>query len=106
MVPLDPASTYPAKSKNVVWKVLGGETVVLSLDSGVYFTLNNSGTAVWEQIDGAASLAEIGHNLCTQFDVTFEQVQGDLIEMTQALLNEGLIRVTDDASTTPGVQRA
>lgn len=102
----DPANTYLAKNKNVAWKVLDGESVVLNLDSGVYFTLNVSGTAIWERIDGAGSLAEIGRNLCEQFDVTFEQVQGDLIELTQTLLNEGLVSVTDDTSTAPGTQRA
>jgi hypothetical protein len=102
MVLSDPANTYPVKNKNVAWKVLEGEAVVLSLDSGVYFTLNATGTAAWERIDGATSLEEIGRGLCGQFQVTSEQAQRDLLELTQALLDEGLISVTNDASTAPG----
>jgi hypothetical protein len=105
MILSDPANTYPAKNKNVAWKVLEGEAVVLSLDSGIYFTLNASGTAAWERIDGATSLEEIGRGLCEQFEVTPEQAQRDLLELTQALLDEGWIRVTNDASTAPGTQR-
>jgi hypothetical protein len=106
MVLSDPANAYPAKNKNVAWKVLEGEAVVLSLDSGVYFTLNATGTAVWERIDGATSLEEIGRGLCEQFDVPAEQATRDLLELTQALLDEGLISVTNDASTASGTQRA
>jgi len=106
MVLSDPANTYPAKNKNVAWKELDGEAVVLNLDSGVYFTLNTTGTAVWQRIDGATSLEEIGRGLWEQFDITVEQAQRDLLELTQALLDEGLVKVTDDTSTAPGTQRA
>jgi len=102
----DPSNTYPIKSKNVAWKVLDGESVVLNLDSGVYFTLDMTGTAVWERIDGATSLEEIGRGLCEQFEITVEQAQRDLIELTKSFLDEGLVRVTDDTSTAPGTQRA
>lgn len=102
----DPANTYLAKNKNVAWKVLDGESVVLNLDSGIYFTLNTTGTAVWERIDGATSLEEIGRGLCEQFEITVEQAQRDLLELTQTLVDEGLVKVTDDASTAPGTQRA
>lgn len=102
----DPANTYLAKNKNVAWKVLDGESVVLNLDSGVYFTLNMTGTAVWERIDGATSLEEIGRGLWEQFEITVEQARRDLLELTQTLLDEGLVKVTDDTSTAPGTQRA
>ena len=106
MVLSDPANTYLAKNKNVAWKLLEGEALALNLDSGVYFTLNTTGTAVWERIDGATSLTEIACGLCEQFDVTLEQAQQDLIELTQTLMDEGLIKVTNDTSTALGVQRA
>jgi hypothetical protein len=106
MLANDPAKTYLIRSKNVAWKVLDGESVVLNLDSGVYFTLNTTGTAVWERIDGATSLEEIGRGLWEQFEITVEQARRDLLELTQTLLDEGLVRVTDETSTAPGTQRA
>jgi len=102
----DPSNTVLIRSKNVAWKVLDAESVVLNLDSGVYFTLNMTGTAVWERIDGATSLEEIGRGLCEQFEVTSEQAQRHLLELTKSLLDEGLVKVTDDTSTAPGAQRA
>jgi hypothetical protein len=48
----------------------------------------------------------IANGLCEQFDVTSEQAKRDLIQLTQTLLDEGLVRVTNDTSTAPGTQRA
>jgi hypothetical protein len=100
----DSTNTYLIRSKNVAWKVLDGESVVLNLDSGVYFTLDMTGTAVWERIDGATSLEEIGRGLCEQFEVTSEQAQRDLLELTRTLMDEGLVRITDGTSTTSGAK--
>ena len=102
----DLSKTYPVKSKDVTWKVLDGEAVLLNLDTGVYFTLNATGTAVWNLLDGQTSLAEISRALCEQFDITFEEARRDLMELTQRLLDEGLVRITDDTSTTQGAHRA
>jgi hypothetical protein len=98
----DPASTYPVKSKHVTWKVLDGEGIILDLETGVYFTLNATGTACWERLDGKTSLAVIASELIDRFDVPLEQVQRDVIELTRTLADEGLIRISDDPSTTPG----
>ena len=102
----DHSKTYPVKSKDVTWKVLDGETVLLNLDTGVYFTLNATGTAVWELYNGRTSLAEITKVLCEQFDVTSEQARRDLMELTQRLLDEGLVKIADDTTTTQGAHRA
>lgn len=102
----DPSKTCPVKGKHVTWKVLEGESVLLNLDTGIYFTLNATGTAAWELIDGRTSLTDIGQALCEQFNVTMEQAQGDLSELTHALLNEGLIEVTDGTSTAARTERA
>jgi hypothetical protein len=100
----DLSNTYPVKSKDVTWKVLDGETVLLNLDTGVYFTLNATGTAAWELFDGQTSLTEITRVLCEQSDVTLEQGRRDLMELTKALMDEGLVSVTDH-TTTSGTQR-
>lgn len=100
----DVSKTYPVKSKHVTWKVLDDESVLLNLDTGVYFTLNAPGTEVWLRIDGETSLAMLANSLCDRFEVTLEQAQRDLIELTQTFLDEGLVRITDGTSTTSGAQ--
>ncbi len=96
----DLSNTYPLRSRHVTWKVLDGEGIILDLETGVYFTLNASGTTCWERLDGKTSLAVIASDLLEQFDVPLEQAQRDLIELTQTLMDEGLVRITDGTSTT------
>ncbi|MGB4780663.1 MAG: PqqD family protein [Candidatus Methylomirabilis sp.] len=92
----DLARICPMKGEHVTWKALEGESVLLNLETGVYFTLNETGTAAWELFDGATSLAAIGEALYARFDVLPEQMRQDLFELTQTLLKEGLVRIHED----------
>lgn len=92
----DLARICPMKGEHVTWKALEGESVLLNLETGVYFTLNETGTAAWELFDRATSLAAISEALYAQFDVLPEQMRQDLFELTQTLLKEGLVRIHED----------
>lgn len=92
----DLARICPMKGEHVTWKALEGESVLLNLETGVYFTLNETGTAAWELFDGTTSLAAIGEALYARFDVLPEQARQDLLDLTHTLLNEGLVRIHED----------
>ena len=100
------ATTYPIRSEHVTWKALEGESVLLNLETGVYFSLNETGTAAWELFDGATSLATVGEALCARFNVSAEHVRQDLFELTQTLLEEGLVKIREDPSTPSGTDRS
>lgn len=102
----DLARICPMKGEHVTWKALEGESVLLNLETGVYFTLNETGTAAWELFDGATSLAAIGEALCTRFDVLPEQSRQDLLELTNMLIEEGLVRIYENHSTPSGTERS
>lgn len=92
----NPATACPIRSEHVVWKALEGESVLLDLETGVYFSLNETGAAAWELFDGATSLAAVGEALCTRFHVSTEQVQRDLFELMQNLREEGLVKIREE----------
>ncbi len=100
----DLARICPMKGEHVTWKALEGESVLLNLETGVYFTLNETGTAAWELFDGAIPLVAIGETLCARFDAPSAQVRQDLLELTQTLLEEGLVRIREDSSTSSGAK--
>ncbi|MBZ0168851.1 Coenzyme PQQ synthesis protein D [Candidatus Methylomirabilis lanthanidiphila] len=100
------ATACPIRSEHVTWKALEGESVLLNLETGVYFSLNETGTVAWELFDGATSLATVGDALCIRFNVPAEQVQQDLLELAQALLKEGLVKIREDSSTPSGTDRS
>lgn len=100
----DPSSICLIRSEQVTWKALEGESVLLNLETGVYFTLNETGTVAWELFDGAIPLAAIGEALCARFDAPSAQVRQDLLDLTQTLLEEGLVRIREDSSTSSGAK--
>lgn len=69
---------YPTESERVTWRSLEGESALLRIETGAYFTVNETGTAAWELFDGAISLAEIEQALCRRFDVGPEEARSDL----------------------------
>jgi hypothetical protein len=75
---------------------LDGEAVVLNLRDGVYFGLNPVGTRVWSLLKEAPrSLAELRQAILAEYDVTFEQCDGDLRSLLDALKEHGLIDISE-----------
>lgn len=100
------AHMYPMKAEHVTWRSLEGESVLLNLETGIYFSLNETGTAAWELFDGTTSLAEVGEILCRRFDVGLEQARSDLAELTGELRMEGLVRVHEKPAAPSGTERS
>ena len=73
------------KSDYVTWKRLeGGRSVLLDLKSGRYYTLNETGTMVWEltltHVDIANAASRIGR-ICSQDPAAIEQDVRDLVNL-------------------------
>jgi hypothetical protein len=49
------------------------------------YTLNQTGAAIWELIDGEKSVNDIKNRMIEQFDVTPAEAEKDLIEHLQQL---------------------
>lgn len=68
-----------------------GETVLLDLSTGRYYTLNRLGSVIWEHCTGHSSISDIHAVLCDRFEVTCEQALDDLVALVNQLVQEGLL---------------
>jgi hypothetical protein len=78
----------------------GDELVLLHLERGTYYTLNETGAFVWERLDGAKTLDEICAAMVERFEVDSAGASRDLTELVDELVAEGLAEVVpprDDA---------
>jgi hypothetical protein len=82
---------YFKRNKEVVWRTLGEDCILLHLESGIYYTLNEEGRMLWEALDGKNQLAEIRATIMEQYEVDAGTIQKDLIEIMQDLIKEGLV---------------
>jgi hypothetical protein len=79
------------RSEEVNSTVLDREAVLLNLESGVYYTLNPVGTAIWDLLDGERSLGKILDAVCERFDVSEPVARRDVAALASQLRREGLI---------------
>ena len=65
--------------------------VLLSLDDGSYFSLNDVGALVWDLCDGSRTLAQVVDGVCAEFDATPEEVTPDVVSLVDELASEKLL---------------
>jgi len=89
--PLDRWQSVFLRSPEVNSTVLDREAVLLNLESGVYYTLNPVGTAIWELLNGDRPLEKILAAVCERVDVSESIARRDVAALATQLRREGLI---------------
>ena len=67
------------------------QTMLLDLDGGTYFALNEVGARVWELSDGSRTVAEIATLLADEYDAPVAVIQADVLELLGELEVEQLV---------------
>ena len=75
----------------VMSRLVGDETVLLDLESGMYFGLDGAGKRIWESIGEGLTLGEIAARIVSEYEVEEEQARTDLIQFASELLERGLL---------------
>ena len=78
------------------WREFGERIVVLHQRRGVYYTLNELGAFLWRSMDGRTPLADILDKVVAHYDVDRDTARGDLLEILQDLVEEGLVTHIED----------
>ena len=87
---MNPTDTFDLPA-NVAARRVGEETVILDLESGNYFSLDDIGTRIWELLSQGSSLAEVCTAVLEEYEVDRAQLEQDITALTQELLDQGLI---------------
>lgn len=85
------------QSPDVVFRDLDGEAVILDLESGTYFGLNEVGTRVWQLVGEGRSEAEIVGTLARDYDATREVIAHDVARLLEQLRGRRLVVPDEDA---------
>jgi hypothetical protein len=78
---------------DVVSRDLEGEAVILNLETGTYFGLNEVGTRIWTLIQEHESLNRVFEAIRREYEVSPEALHGDLLRMVDELRAKGLVSV-------------
>ena len=80
--------------QDVLVQDLGGESVLLNLQSEQYFGLDDVGTQMWQVLTETESIQAAYDLLLAEYQVEPEQLHQDLQDLIEQLVNHGLVEVT------------
>ena len=84
----------------VVSRELDGETVLLNLETGIYFGLDAVATDMWRAMLESASLADAFGHVGARYDVAPDVLRDDLLQLARQLFAKGLLQA-DGPSSVP-----
>jgi hypothetical protein len=74
----------------VMSRLVGDETVLLDLASGVYFGLDGVGKRIWESVADGKSLVQTVEVIVAEYKVDEMQAQADVLAFASDLVERGL----------------
>ena len=77
--------------EDTVFRELGGEAVLLQLDAGMYFGLDEVGTRLWRLIAERGRLRDVFDAAHEEFDVDPEILERDLLALVAQLAEKKLV---------------
>src|SRR3954462_9385362 len=86
---------FQVNSPYVISETIQGETIIIHLNTGTYYSLQGSGAEVWESIGGAATAAEIGADLEQRYGVDANEAAATVSALIADLQAEELIAPSD-----------
>ena len=92
---ISPASMI-SPAQNQIASELGGEAVILNLESGMYYGLNEVVASVWEFIQKPCTFASILEHLLAEYDVQPDICEHDLNTILSEMQHAHLIEVSDE----------
>lgn len=91
--PEAPPDARISRQEGVLAQDAHGHTVLLRLEDGGYYALDEVGAIVWELCDGSRGIEELVAALCAEFDAPQETVRADVLEFIDDLRRERLLTV-------------
>lgn len=84
------ADTVVRRADGAIEAEVGGLTVMLDLEAGSYFGLNEVGSHLWAQLTEPRSVGALAADLPTHFEVEAEEAERATLAFVEDLLGRGL----------------
>jgi hypothetical protein len=82
--------TVVSVPENVYTQEIGEETILLDTEGGRYFSLDPVGTRMWQLMREHGTLRLTYETLLTEYEVTPERLETDLLALTEKMIDKGL----------------
>jgi hypothetical protein len=88
---------YARTSPDILFQVIDNEVVLLSMESGEYFGVNEVGARIWVLSNNGQSVGSIVRELLDQYEVTEPDLITHVTKFLSDLESEGLVSIADES---------
>ena len=81
------------RADQVIIQRAGDSTLLLHLETGRYFDLNEVGSRIWELADGTRTLSEIVATIRDEYEAPTDQVAGDVSALITEMIRVRLVHI-------------
>lgn len=81
----------PQRQGTVITQQVEGQTVLLRIDDGGYYAIDETGAAIWQLCDGSRAIEDIVVALLAEFDAPEATIRADVLEFVADLRRERLL---------------
>jgi hypothetical protein len=84
-------------SEDVVAREIEGEVIIVPLVSGIgdeddeLYTLNPTGQAIWQKLDGQRTLKDVAALLAGEFDAPLPELENDVLGFASVMVRRGIL---------------
>ena len=82
------------RNEDLLSGMVDDEAVIMSINSGSYHFINETGRRIWELIEQPKTVAQICDILIEEFDVDRETCQKDVLQYLKALRTRQVILIS------------
>jgi hypothetical protein len=79
------------RAENVTFEVVADEAILIDINTGTYFSLNEVGTEFWQMLDGQQTIEQHAAVIANKYEVETDMVVADLLELAEEMAKDKLL---------------
>lgn len=83
--------SFRVNSPKVIQETIDGEVVIVNLDNGNYYSLDNVGADIWSLIESGAAVSEVVDRITHRYEGNHADIENAVSQFVAALQQEALI---------------
>ncbi len=84
-------STKFLRNESYIWRVIDGETVIMSPFGDKLYALNDVGTFIWELLDGSKTIDDIVNSILEDYEIKDNIAYNDVIGFIEKLSENNML---------------
>ncbi|MCE5211508.1 MAG: PqqD family protein [Deltaproteobacteria bacterium] len=83
--------TYKINESKAISETIDGETIIINLETGYYYSVNKTATVIWNEIQKHNSVKNISQHFLNHYDTDISTVENSIKEIICLFLKDELI---------------